>query len=704
MNKEERKAYDEEYHEAKEKGVPFFPDILFKDAVVVLVVFLILVALAYFVGAPLEAPANPGDTTYTPRPEWYFLFLFQLLKYFPGQLEVVGVILLPTLVVLLLFGLPFLDRSPKRHFLSRPIVTIVTLVGVLAVGGLSIQSAREIPPPAGSAEGDPIAALYTVNCAPCHGTAITVPPGTNLHAVIAQGKHDGMPAWNADLTSDQIDALAGFILSPGGSQLFTEACGKCHQAPELVAGDPLKLKSVIEQGPQYPAHQSAGVPNWSETLSQEQRTTLLNFLVAPDGQRLFETNCSTCHGTSVAFSGTRDELRQLISQGGQHLEMPPWREKLSDAQIETLAAYVVDPASTPDGKDLFQKNCVGCHGDRVPKATDVAQAKEMIASGGAHQTMPVWGTVLTAQQLDALTDYTLQASKGTPLEVGQNLFAANCTVCHGDFGEGGPNPTRAGDIIAPISTAEFLKTRDDFTLRSIIAQGQPNFGMSPFGAAYGGPLDDASLDALVAFIRSWEQNPPVEIPPEVAAPEATPAATRTGAEIYAEVCVQCHGPQGEGGVGPALNDPKFQAANTDQDIFNTISKGHQSTSMIAWSDVLSADQIQQLVDFIRQFQQQSSATPAGEVSYTKDVAPIFKAKCAVCHGSMGGWNAKSYDTVMSSGDNAPTVFAGDSKNSLLAQKILGTQTEGSIMPPRGNLSKTEIQTILDWIDAGALNN
>src|SRR5512139_1107932 len=172
MNKQEREAYDKEYHEAKEKGVPFFPDILFKDAVVALLVFLVLVALSYFVGAPLEARADPGDTTYTPRPEWYFLFLFQLLKYFPGQLEVVGVVLIPTVVVLLLFALPFLDRSPRRHFLSRPIVTIVTVVAVLAVGGLTIQAARETPPPAGAAGGDPVAALYTDNCAPCHGAAI----------------------------------------------------------------------------------------------------------------------------------------------------------------------------------------------------------------------------------------------------------------------------------------------------------------------------------------------------------------------------------------------------------------------------------------------------------------------------------------------------------------------------------------------------
>ena len=88
-----------------------------------MLVFAILVALAYFVGVPTEARANPADTTYTPRPEWYFLFLFQLLKYFPGNLEVIGVVVIPTLVILLLLALPFIDRSPKRHFLRRPLAS-----------------------------------------------------------------------------------------------------------------------------------------------------------------------------------------------------------------------------------------------------------------------------------------------------------------------------------------------------------------------------------------------------------------------------------------------------------------------------------------------------------------------------------------------------------------------------------------------------
>jgi mono/diheme cytochrome c family protein len=700
VNEQEKQAYAEHYRQAKEKGIRFYPDALVKDAIVAFVIFLALIALSYFVGAPLEARADPGDTSYTPRPEWYFLFLFQLLKYFPGQLEVIGVVLIPTVLIVLLFALPFLDRSSRRHFSGRPVVLGATVLAVIGVAFLTVQAVREAPPPVEVAQGDPIAALYTRNCAPCHGSQIAVPTGSNLHAIIAEGKHEGMPAWSADLTTDQIDALAGFVLSPGGSRLFTEYCGACHTAAEQVAGDPLKLKSVLEQGPSYPAHADQGVPDWTSVLNPEQRTALLNFLVAPDGQRLFATNCSACHGRSVAFSGEQDALRSIISQGGQHLDMPPWREKLSADQIGTLAEYVVDPASVPDGQNLFQQYCTACHGERVPAADSVEQAREIIASGGSHQTMPVWGSVLTSEQLDALVDYTLSAAEGTPLEVGQQLFAQNCTGCHGTFGEGGLNPTRPGDIIAPISTAEFLKTRDDFTLRSIIAQGQPNFGMSPFGDTFGGPLDDASLDALVAYMRSWEQNPPVELPPEVAAQPVL----RSGAEIYAEVCAQCHGANGEGKIGPALSDPEFQTKNTDRAIFNTINQGHEATAMIGWGEILSANQIEQLVGFIRQLGQSASPEPSSAVSFAADVAPIFQAKCAVCHGTLGGWDASSYASVMNTGDNAPVVLPGDVDGSLLAQKILGQQTQGTAMPPAGLILENQIQIILDWIAAGALDN
>ncbi len=697
MNKQEKKAYLEKYQQEKKDGIPFFPDIIFKDAVVSLGIFILLVLLAYFIGAPLEARANPADTAYTPRPEWYFLFLFQLLKYFPGKLEVIGVVIIPTLAILVLTLLPFLDRGPHRHFSNRLVVSGVTTFAVMAVVFLTVQAVREAPPPLGVTSGDQTAALYAANCAPCHGASIDVPAATNLHDVIAQGRHEGMPAWGADLSTDQIDALAGFILSPGGSALFTQYCGACHEALELVAQSPLELKRALDEGTSYSPHVDVTIPDWATEMTENQRSRLLNFLVAPDGARLFATNCSACHGNSVAFSGSESELRILISQGGLHLEMPPWQEKLTSEEIAALASYVVDPASNSSAASLFDQNCTSCHGDRIPTAASVELARQAIAEGGAHTTMPIWGEILTPEQLDALVQYTLQAGQGSPIQVAQELFAQNCAACHGEFGEGGLNPARAGDIIPPISTSEFLTTRDDSTVRAIIAQGQPDLGMPPFGASYGGLLSDDEIDAIVAYIRSWEANPPIEVSPEVIQPSQSTFQPSTE-DIYSNLCAQCHGPFGEGGSGPALNSMEFQQGKTDQEIFDTISLGRESTAMIAWGKIFSSDQIEHLVQFIR-----GLAGPAtgGVPSFATDVLPILQEECASCHGVLGGWSASTYADVMTTGDHAPVVIPGIAADSLLAQKLLGTQQYGFLMPPSGKLSDAEIQIILDWINAGA---
>jgi menaquinol-cytochrome c reductase cytochrome b/c subunit len=714
MNEQEKKAYLEKYKKDKEKGVPFFPDIIFKDAIVTLIIFLILVALAYFIGAPLEARANPNDTSYTPRPEWYFLFLFQLLKYFPGNLEVIGAMVLPGLFILLLFALPFIDKSAKRNFRNRPFATVSALLVVIGVGTLTFLAATEAPPPQEKVVVDQAAELYATNCANCHGESIDVPPGTDLHKVIASGEHEGMPAWGGDLSTDEIDQLAGFILSPNGSALYTQYCETCHSQMVQAVGNPLELQRVFTEGSSYPPHEGQDIPDWGTELSTDQRNALLNFLAAPDGQRLFAINCSGCHGQGVAFSGTEEELRTLISQGGQHLSMPAWKGTLSENDLNALAAYVVDPSSYPAGETLFSQHCAACHGDIVPSAPDRESAVKIISSGGPHVTMPVWGNILTSEQLDALVKYTYEASKGGGTGIGATLFAQNCSACHGQFGEGGPNPTRAGDIIPPISTAEFLKTRDDTTIRNIISQGQPDLGMSPFGDANGGPLNDDQLDALVEYIRSWEANPPVEEPPqfatptplptpEVSAPTPEPIPSLTGGQLYAIACASCHGAQGEGDVGPALNTQEFQDKYDDQALFDTISNGHTATPMVAWGDSLTDEQINLLVQYIRVLGGATPATPT--VSFSGQIAPLFEANCQVCHNqnsAMAGWDSTSYQSVTTTGNNGPVVIAGDITNSILAQRVSGSQ--GAVMPPSGKMSDEEIQIILDWIAAGAPEN
>ena len=123
-------------------GKPFYPDQLFEDGVAILILFGVLVLMALFVPVPTEEIADPTDASYDPRPEWYFLFLFQLLKYFEGRFEVVGTFVIPTIAILLLFLVPFLGRKERLPIHERPVALIVTSISVLSLISLTILGLR----------------------------------------------------------------------------------------------------------------------------------------------------------------------------------------------------------------------------------------------------------------------------------------------------------------------------------------------------------------------------------------------------------------------------------------------------------------------------------------------------------------------------------------------------------------------------------
>ena len=103
---------------------------ILEDMIVAVVSIVAILGLLVWQGVPLEARADPANTAYVPRPDWYFLFLFQLLKYFPGNLEWLGAGVLPTVVFALIFLLPLYDRSPWRSPGRRPVA--------MAIGGFLI--------------------------------------------------------------------------------------------------------------------------------------------------------------------------------------------------------------------------------------------------------------------------------------------------------------------------------------------------------------------------------------------------------------------------------------------------------------------------------------------------------------------------------------------------------------------------------------
>jgi menaquinol-cytochrome c reductase cytochrome b/c subunit len=90
--------------------------------------------LSYVMPAPLTEPADPATTTYVPRPEWFFFFYEQMLMFFPGYALIgFGAVVVPTIFVLLLFAVPWLDRGPNYSPLQRPFTTVIGLLVVVTV-------------------------------------------------------------------------------------------------------------------------------------------------------------------------------------------------------------------------------------------------------------------------------------------------------------------------------------------------------------------------------------------------------------------------------------------------------------------------------------------------------------------------------------------------------------------------------------------
>jgi menaquinol-cytochrome c reductase cytochrome b/c subunit len=154
---EERRAAFQRYkQDVKERGKPFFPYAMLADTVMSLVVVSVIVALAciwkFTAGedpnkpgllGPLYAePADPGTTNFVPRPDWYFYFLFYLLRIFKWPESVIlGTVGIPTILLIIAFALPFIDLRRERRLLRRPVAVVTAILVVLSMGVLTYKGA-----------------------------------------------------------------------------------------------------------------------------------------------------------------------------------------------------------------------------------------------------------------------------------------------------------------------------------------------------------------------------------------------------------------------------------------------------------------------------------------------------------------------------------------------------------------------------------
>jgi menaquinol-cytochrome c reductase cytochrome b/c subunit len=147
VNAQEKERYLREYSVLKNQGKPFFPYAILKDSLMACIVLLVIIVMSIVLGAELGPKADPTTTTYTPRPEWYFFFLFELLRVVkPPALVFIATVGIPTICMALLFLLPFIDRNPERNPLRRPIATIAGITTIAAMLFLTIEGALAGPP------------------------------------------------------------------------------------------------------------------------------------------------------------------------------------------------------------------------------------------------------------------------------------------------------------------------------------------------------------------------------------------------------------------------------------------------------------------------------------------------------------------------------------------------------------------------------
>ena len=142
MNRREKEQYLREYAILKAQGKPFFPYAVAKDSIMAIFVMAVIIVMSLVLGAELGPKADPTTTTYTPRPEWYFFFLFELLRVIkPAELVPLATIGVPTICMILLFLLPFYDRGPERRPERRPVATTAGIVTIAAMAYLTYLGA-----------------------------------------------------------------------------------------------------------------------------------------------------------------------------------------------------------------------------------------------------------------------------------------------------------------------------------------------------------------------------------------------------------------------------------------------------------------------------------------------------------------------------------------------------------------------------------
>ena len=544
----------------------FYPRQVIMDMAFAMLLMVGLGFLAYFHPVQLGPIANPANTQFVPRPEWYYLPMFEWLKFWPGRLEALAIIGVPGSVALLFFLVPFLDRKLERRPWRRPIpllaVTIV-LVGTIFLGikshlddlhdptvatQLAFQSKQAedytktpFRPRMESATGEllssgPVNPLVakgkqifdTKGCSGCHGESAAgtaVAPGLvkitstfslpQITALLrnpnAKMRAGGMPAF--DFATPDMTALYAYLSSLNGGSPSSSPAESTSTAPPATA------PSIPAAATPPPATSSANTANRASSPSPKEAAGATSVSAAA-GEKVFEAHaCFACHGQAGVGTARVPPLAGLVAgQSDQQLlklvehpnakmragGMPP--STGSQAEESSLIAYIRSLAPAKQAK-ATQK-----------PATAAAPAKKTAAAA----SVPAPSTKAPAQRAAAKS--TPAATTTSPVTEGRAVFEQNgCAACHG--------PTAHGTQFAPSLvgvTRKFPGDKLPYLLRHpnarMRAGGMPTFNLS-----------DTQMQHLVAYLSSLNTAPPAAHAPSASTSTAQPGSRATAATHAAAV-------------------------------------------------------------------------------------------------------------------------------------------------------------------------
>lgn len=241
---ERKQLYPKDYSEYPGKTEPFWPNFLLREWMVGAVFLVGFLCLVIAHPAPLERIADPTDADYTPLPDWYFLFLYQLLKYkyASGDFVLIGTVVIPGIAFGALLLVPWLDNGPERRPYKRPIGSSLMLLAVISIFYLTWEAVSEIDFKAKAEEGamvdevvveiDETSEAFQIYqnqqaCITCHGADMQgiAGLGPNMFTsdytkeevmqIIKEGIGDVMPGGAFTGTEEELEILAEFIANDG---------------------------------------------------------------------------------------------------------------------------------------------------------------------------------------------------------------------------------------------------------------------------------------------------------------------------------------------------------------------------------------------------------------------------------------------------------------------------------------------------------